>query len=46
MKEFKKLSLKGNSFMEHLLSCGIDKRLNKQNSIMFHSQKWDFASVS
>lgn len=41
MKDFKTLSLKRNSVMDNLLSCHTDKSIEKQTSMLFHSQKWN-----
>lgn len=45
IREFKNLSLKGNSVMEHIFSHGRPKNLKAQSSTLFYSQKWDFAAV-
>jgi len=45
MKTFKTLSLKGNSIMEHLFSGCKGKPLKRQSSLLYHSQKWDFAPI-
>jgi len=45
MKDFKTLSLKRNSVMEHLFSFQAEKGLKKQSSTLFHSQKWGFAPL-